>query len=100
MWRTLLKRMTLKWRRKIMIDAILSFLIDMLTKWRNRDSLKTLGSARSPQWSKVRKEWLRKHPFCAVCGKLKNVVPHHKHPFHIYPELELSELNLVSLCES
>ena len=80
-----------------MIEKILIWL---LNKWQNRDSLKTLGGTRSSKWPKVREIHLERFPTCAVCGKKKDVVPHHKKPFHLHPELELDLNNLVSLCES
>ncbi len=55
---------------------------------------------RSPQWPDFRRRWLAAHPACAVCGRIKNVVPHHRRPVHLYPELELAEDNLISLCET
>ena len=36
---------------------------------------------------------------CAACGRRANVVAHHKQPFHLHPELELDESNLIPLCE-
>lgn len=57
---------------------------------------------RSHHWTKVANDHLALHPFCAACGcqvrKLLNV--HHIKPFHVYPELELDERNLITLCES
>jgi len=58
------------------------------------------GAVRSSKWSSVRKEFLQKNPSCAICGKTKKIVPHHKKPFHLFPELELEVNNLTTLCES
>lgn len=55
---------------------------------------------RSPQWPTVRNHYIKKFPTCAVCGGNKKVEVHHKKPFHLFPELELVEDNLISLCES
>lgn len=76
------------------------FLIWLLSKWQNRENLKTLGAARSPLWNKVRAEHLKKFPFCAVCGKSDELNVHHRLPFHKYPELELRPDNLITLCEA
>jgi 5-methylcytosine-specific restriction protein A len=57
------------------------------------------GSKRSGKWPEVRRAFLLKSPKCAVCGGDKNIQVHHKMPFHLHPELELSELNLITLCE-
>lgn len=55
--------------------------------------------ARSPEWAKVRKDFLKDHPTCAVCeGKAKLNV-HHIKPYHLHPELELDPSNLITLCE-
>mgnify|MGYP001609994063 CR=1 FL=1 len=84
-----------------MIEILLQFLIRLLQRWQNRESLKTLGAARSPQWRKVRAEYLKLHPACAVCGETKkNVEVHHVRPFNLFPKLECSPENLETLCES
>jgi 5-methylcytosine-specific restriction enzyme A len=56
------------------------------------------GHARSGRWPSVRREHLRQEPDCQVCGTLKDCDVHHVKPFHLYPELELSPTNLVTLC--
>lgn len=55
---------------------------------------------RSPEWNKVRDEFIRMHPVCALCGTAKDLQVHHKKPFHLYPELELDKNNLITLCIS
>ena len=64
--------------------------------WRHKSISHSL---RSPEWSHVRGEWIKKHPTCAACGNDKKVQVHHKKPFHLYPELELDNKNFISLCE-
>jgi 5-methylcytosine-specific restriction protein A len=59
-----------------------------------------LGSKRSGKWNTVRKHFLEKNPECAACGSKKNLNVHHVEPFHLKPELELEESNLITLCES
>ena len=56
--------------------------------------------ARSSKWSQVRNAFLKKHPFCEVCGINKNLAVHHEKPFNAFPALELLESNLLVLCES
>jgi hypothetical protein len=58
------------------------------------------GVERSPHWAKVRREFLKQNPTCAVCGDTKNLNVHHKKPFHLHPELELDPNNLITLCET
>jgi 5-methylcytosine-specific restriction protein A len=55
---------------------------------------------RSPKWSEVEKAFRSRNPFCACCGGSERLNVHHIHPFHLYPELELEESNLITLCMS
>lgn len=55
-------------------------------------------AARSPKWAAFAKRFL-KGKCCAACGRSEHVVAHHKQPFHLHPELELDESNLIPLCE-
>lgn len=56
--------------------------------------------SRSPKWRKVRADFLKTHPVCAVCGSNKVLEVHHIIPFNIRPDLELVPDNLITLCES
>lgn len=56
------------------------------------------GKKRSSKWRKVRKNFLKKNPVCAACGKKKKLQVHHIIPFNINPGLELEESNLITLC--
>ena len=55
---------------------------------------------RSPKWDKVRKAHLAQFPNCAVCDGSDSLEVHHIKPFHLHPELELEDSNLITLCES
>ena len=56
---------------------------------------------RSPEWPEIRKAHLIKEPACALCGMIrKDISVHHKYPFHLYPQYELCDENLISLCTS
>ena len=55
---------------------------------------------RSPKWDKIRKAHLAQFPLCAVCGGTDSLEVHHIKPFHLHPELELEDSNLITLCES
>lgn len=57
-------------------------------------------SKRSSHWPTLRKHVLEKNPCCAVCGGTDFLEVHHKKPFHLHPELELEEKNLIVLCEA
>lgn len=54
---------------------------------------------RSSEWGGVRDAFLEQHPKCACCEGTKNLRVHHIQPFHLFPELELTESNLITLCE-
>lgn len=79
-----------------MIEKLLEYLLYF---WQNRESVKTLGGIRSPEWSKVREAYIKEHPTCEVCGKTEQCQVHHKLPFHLHPELELNPTNFITLCE-
>jgi hypothetical protein len=53
---------------------------------------------RSSGWEKVERDHKAAHPACCACGTLELVEVHHLWPFQYYPELELDERNLISLC--
>ena len=57
------------------------------------------GESRSPQWPGVRKAHLEREPACRVCGGTSKLEVHHKKPFHLFPDLELEDSNLITLCE-
>jgi len=54
---------------------------------------------RSPKWPALAKRFI-KGKACAVCGRMENVIAHHKLPVHLFPTLELDEHNLIALCEN
>lgn len=55
---------------------------------------------RSPEWSKLRNQFLKEFPQCNACGSKKYLEVHHIIPVHLNPSLELQEHNLITLCES
>lgn len=65
-----------------------------------RDITSGIFKRRSKHWRAKRKEFLSKNPACAICGSLKKLEVHHIKPFHVFPELELVDSNLIVLCES
>jgi 5-methylcytosine-specific restriction protein A len=56
------------------------------------------GATRSPEWPRVRAAHLLKEPACQVCGGTTKLNVHHVRPFHLHPELELDDNNLITLC--
>lgn len=70
----------------------------MLEFFRNLFDRNTFGSRRSSEWGRTRKEYLKIHPYCKVCGSTKKLRVHHLKPFHLFPELELIWSNLITLC--
>lgn len=66
-----------------------------------KDRIKGKPKARrAPEWPKTRHWYLECEPRCAVCGSTENLEVHHVVPYHIRPDLELSVMNLITLCES
>lgn len=62
------------------------------------DSPRIIGAApRSPEWPKVRRRVIEKHPTCAATGVTRDLEAHHIIPFHEDPKLELDEKNLIVL---
>ena len=76
-----------------MLDAVIDRLTDA---WRGSPA----GGARSPDWPKLRKEWLRACPSCAACGAARKLEVHHLRPVHMAPHLELDRANLLTLCRA
>jgi 5-methylcytosine-specific restriction protein A len=55
---------------------------------------------RSPRWSDIRNEHIKKYPKCAACGTKKNLEVHHIVPVHIDSSKELDVTNLITLCSN
>lgn len=53
---------------------------------------------RSGEWRRVRDQFVEKFPVCAACGSSAALNVHHVIPFHVRPDLELDEWNLITLC--
>lgn len=66
--------------------------------WRGIAYLGSVG--RSREWSRMRIEWLKEYPNCAVCNGTKKCEVHHKESFHLHPEKELLKSNFITLCEA
>jgi len=64
----------------------------------SEELVRSFGQPRSSGWSKLRDEWIKDYPQCAVCGTKNGCVPHHVEPFHVNPALELDRNNLITLC--
>jgi predicted restriction endonuclease len=60
----------------------------------------SIFSARSSEWSKVRKLFLSTNNSCAACGSEKTLEVHHIEPFHVNPDKELDITNLITLCKT
>lgn len=59
-----------------------------------------IGKKRSSHWGSVREHFLKNNSVCACCHSNIKLNVHHKKPFHLHPELELDENNLITLCMS
>ena len=58
----------------------------------------TPAEGRSPHWPALEHQHLQQFPECQVCGTREHCEVHHVKPFHLFPELELSPDNLLTLC--
>ena len=58
-----------------------------------------LGNKRSNRWPSVRANHLQRQPVCQACGGKKKLQVHHMRPFEYHPDLDLTESNLITLCE-
>ena len=56
------------------------------------------GRPRSSRWKALRKRFIRQNPRCEACGAGNDLEAHHIFPYHLFPELELEEGNLITLC--
>lgn len=56
------------------------------------------GAIRSGKWPTLRTKWLKKNPLCEICRKKATDV-HHIFPVFLFPQYELNEKNLASVCE-
>ena len=54
--------------------------------------------SRSPEWPRVRAQFLHLHPNCAACSSTVRLQVHHQYPFHLDPTKELDPTNLITLC--
>lgn len=68
------------------------------SKTKTRDKASGITKERSSHWPAVMRKFLKSNPVCAACGSKKKLNVHHKKPFHLFPELELDESNLITLC--
>jgi 5-methylcytosine-specific restriction protein A len=66
----------------------------------NKSEKAPAGNKRSDKWPEARKAYLATHGTCSVCSGTKKLEVHHKHPFHVHPELELDPSNFITLCEN
>ncbi len=58
-----------------------------------------VSAERHKDWTRFRNEFVAGHPFCAACGKVRDLALHHLMPFHLFPSLELEPSNCLVLCE-
>ena len=61
------------------------------------DPANVTGAARSSQWPAFLRRFLRGKS-CIACGSRDGLTGHHVVPFHLRPDLELVEANVVPLC--
>lgn len=59
----------------------------------------TRGLRRSSQWPTARRLHLKMEPVCQWCHGSLFLEVHHISAFHVSPEKELDQKNLITLCE-
>lgn len=60
--------------------------------------IKYKAAPRDPRWPVYRYLHLQHEPACRACGSRLFREVHHIKPFHEFPELELVDGNMVTLC--
>jgi 5-methylcytosine-specific restriction endonuclease McrA len=70
-----------------------------MTEFENNHFSADRGVPRSGHWETVRKNHIAKEPRCQFCGGYEKLEVHHMEPFHLHPEKELLDENLITLCE-
>jgi hypothetical protein len=80
-----------------MIKQIFNYIKSFFSK-KKSDKVDFLANKRSNKWSLVRRNYIQKNPTCAACGSEEEIQVHHCIPFHLDPEKELCEDNLITLC--
>ena len=58
------------------------------------------ATMRDPGWPSVRRAHLKREPTCQACGISEYLEVHHITPFHVDSTKELSDENLITLCEA
>lgn len=75
-------------------------MLNWLLRWLGfQPPLANNSHSRSPRWPALRDRVVRQAGCCAVCGATAQLTAHHILPFHLFPERELDESNLIVLCE-
>lgn len=69
-----------------------------ITKAYHNASRAIISRGRSIEWRRISDDFQNRHPQCAGCGGVERLQVHHIVPFHLCPELELDETNLIVLC--
>lgn len=64
--------------------------------WLNLFQDRTFGAVRSHEWRYFRNMNIKDK--CEICGSKFFLELHHVFPFHIRPDLELDENNVVTVC--
>lgn len=67
--------------------------------WSGKPTISDRGDLRSSKWPTVRKHHIAKEPVCQYCGNTDELEVHHMAPFHLHPDRELDDSNLITLCE-
>lgn len=79
---------------------------DFHTEYQAQETAKQIFESshpRSPKWPAFEKRIIEAHPFCSFCGQIESkvkLVGHHIQPYHLHPDLELEESNILVVGET
>lgn len=88
------------YNKRLILSGMLKKILKKVRSTHSELREKIKSVRRSPRWDDVRDMYIATHESCAACGSMEKIQVHHIKPFHIYPELELEESNLIALCMS
>jgi 5-methylcytosine-specific restriction endonuclease McrA len=69
--------------------------------WKGGISINRLRFYDSIEWEEIKKKILKRDNYlCQFCGSHKKLEVHHILPFSLFPELRLTEWNLITVCQT
>lgn len=88
-------------RKGLRVIGPLSLFWSLVIRWRSI-ACRPVGdrrTLRSGSWRKARRDHLKAHPRCVICGTTRSVIVHHVVPFAVDPSRLCDPSNLITLCD-